>query len=617
MNTKRKTLNIIKKLRQAAELRLNKKKKRPEAFSESDTIKLLHELEVHQIELEMQNESLKQAKAKAELAEIKYAELYDFAPSGHLSLTRMGEIINLNKSTETLLGKDRSHLINSSFGFFVSEDTRAVYNRFLQKVFKSKLKETCELKLETGGNSVKYTLVNGIMSNLDEKCLITLTDITKQKRTERELIKEKEKAEENERLKSSFLANMSHEIRTPMNGILGFTELLKNFKLTGKEQQNYIEIIEKSGIRMLNIINDIISISKIESQQVEVSLSETNINEQVEYIYHFFRPEAEQKKLHISYKNELPKNEAFINTDREKVYAVLTNLVKNAIKFTQTGSIELGCSKKDGFFEFYVKDSGPGIPEGQMEMVFKRFRQGTKDLTLNHEGAGLGLSISKAYVEMLGGKIRAENNTGKNGNASGAAFFFTIPDHPVKKTNHITLTTPTPTNKPQKKKIRKLNILLVEDDKFSEILITKMVKDFSGKFLTATTGIEAVNIFRKNADINLVLMDINMPEMDGYEATRKIREFNKEVIIIAQTGYALDGDREKSIDAGCNDYIAKPVPRIELKRMLNNYFPASNFKEPKRKAFSNFRNVKKNHTEKKIINDYGIQLKISIQNSQF
>jgi PAS domain S-box-containing protein len=561
------------KLRQTAELLLNKKKKGSEAAaSESDTSKLIHELEVHQLELEMQNEELKRAKEKAELAEKKYTELYDFAPSGYLTLTKGGEITDLNFSAERLLGKERAHLIKSSFGFFVSLDTRAVYNRFLQKTFKTKLKETCELKLETGDDSIKYVLVNGIISNIDEKCLVTLVDITKRKHAENELRKAKEKAEEGDRLKSAFLANMSHEIRTPMNGILGFTELLKTLKLKSEEQQNYIDIIEQSGARMLNIINDIISISKIESKQIEVSVSETNINEQIEYIYHFFKLEAEQKKLHISIKNALPAENAFIKTDRGKLYAVLTNLVKNAIKFTQTGSIELGYLKKDEFFEFFVKDSGPGIPEEQKKIIFDRFRQGNEALNRNYEGAGLGLSISKAYVEMLGGKIWVKDNTDKNGNPSGSAFFFTIPVQVVKKKKHDTHST-----KPENSngiETRKLKILIVEDDKTSEVLLIKLTENFTGEFLKAATGVEAVKACLKNPDIDLVLMDIVMPEMDGYEATRKIREFNKEVVIIAQTAYALEGDREKAIEAGCNDYISKPISRIQLRKMVNNLFSA-------------------------------------------
>ncbi|WP_423126445.1 hybrid sensor histidine kinase/response regulator [Gaoshiqia sp. Z1-71] len=571
MNKQKKTTTKPDKLRQAAELLLNRKEKSLEKFfHESDNLKLIHELEVHQIELEMQNEELKQAKEKAELAEKKYAELYDFAPSGYLTLTKEGEIIDLNIRAEHLLGKERSHLIKSSFGFFVSSDTRALYNRFLKKIFKNKLKETCELKLATSDDSIKYILVNGIISHIDEKCLVTLVDITTRKHAENELIRAKEKAEEGDRLKSAFLANMSHEIRTPMNGILGFTELLKTLKLNGEEQQTYIGIIEKSGTRMLNIINDIINISKIESRQIEVSVSETNINEQVEYIYHFFRLEAKQKKLHISYKNALQRNEAFIKTDREKVYAVLTNLVKNAIKFTQTGSIELGYLKKDRFLEFYVKDSGPGIPDEQKEIIFERFRRGNETLTRNHEGAGLGLSISKAYVEMLGGRIWVENNAEKNTNTSGSTFFFTIPAHPVNKTNQITPVAPP--DQSAKNGTGKLTILIIEDDETSEMLINKMIEGFAWKILKATTGVEAVEICRKNPDIDLVLMDINVPEMDGYVATRNIRKFNKEVIIIAQTGYALAGDREKSIAAGCNNYISKPIDRVDLRKMITSYF---------------------------------------------
>ncbi len=571
MNKQKHTGNKSDKLRHAAELLLNKKEQNSAAsLSEPDKLKLIHELEVHQIELEMQNEELKWAKKKAELAEKKYAGLYNFAPSGFLTLTKEGKITELNNNAEHLLGKKRSHLIKSSFGFFVSVDQRAVFSRFLQKVFKNKVKETCELKLETGNDSMKYMLVNGIISNNGEKCLVTLVDITKSKHVEDELIKAKEIAEENGRLKSAFLANMSHEIRTPMNGILGFTELLKNLKIKGEEQQEFIKIIEKSGVRMLNIINDIINISKIDSKQIEVSVSESNTNEQLEYIYYFFRLEAEQKKLHFSIKNELPLKKAGIRTDPEKLYAILTNLVKNAIKFTQTGSVELSCEVKGDFFEFYVKDSGPGIKEEQKEIIFERFRQGSEALNRNYEGAGLGLSISKAYVEMLGGKIWVENNAEKNANASGSTFFFTIPAQVVKKTNHDTRTTNP--EKSNEMETGKLKILIVEDDELSEVLIIKMVEGFTGKVLKVKTGVEAVEICRKNPDIDLVLMDIDLPEMNGYEATRKIREFNEDMVIVAQTAYALAGDREKSIAAGCNDYVSKPIDRFVLRKMINNYF---------------------------------------------
>ncbi len=385
------------------------------------------------------------------------------------------------------------------------------------------------------------------------------------KKTEEALIQAKEHAEESDRLKSAFLANMSHEIRTPMNGILGFAELLKEPNLTGKEQQDYIRIIEKSGARMLNIINDIVSISKIESGQLDVYISETNVNEQIEYIYEFFMPEVEQKGIQMFIDISLPSEEAIINTDCEKIYAILTNLVKNAIKYCDKGTIELGYKLKDKYLEFFVKDTGIGIPKGRQEAVFARFVQADIADKRALQGAGLGLSISKAYVEILGGKIWVESEEGK-----GSIFYFTIPyDQPPAEKTVVTNLFSYPVAEPQ---LNKLKILIAEDDEASELFITIAVKIFGNDILTARTGFETVEICRNNPDIDLILMDIKMPGMNGYEATRQIRQFNKDVVIIAQTAFGLIGDREKSIEAGCNDYLAKPLQKNELINLVNRYF---------------------------------------------
>lgn len=247
-------------------------------------------------------------------------------------------------------------------------------------------------------------------------------DITDKKKNELILIEAKEKAEESDRLKSAFLANMSHEIRTPMNGILGFSELLKEPNLSGEEQQKYISIIEKSGERMLNIINDIISISKIEAKLMEVNWQKSNINEQIDYIYTFFKPEVEGKGMQFAFKKGLSLEEATLKTDREKIYAILTNLVKNAIKYSEKGSIEFGYTKTDKNLEFYVKDTGIGIEKIRQEAIFERFIQADIADKMALQGAGLGLSISRAYVEMLGGKIWLESEFGK-----GSTFYFTLP----------------------------------------------------------------------------------------------------------------------------------------------------------------------------------------------
>ena len=360
---------------------------------------------------------------------------------------------------------------------------------------------------------------------------------------------------------------MSHEIRTPMNGILGFTELLKAKKLSGDIQQEYINIIEKSGKRMLNIINDIISISKVESGQIEVTTSETNVNEQIEYLYTFFKPEAEQKNISLFLTKELPSKDSFIKTDREKLYAILTNLIKNAIKFTNDGSIEFGCERKGDYLEFFVKDTGLGISDSQKKIIFERFRQANDTISRTHEGSGLGLAISKAYVEILGGNIWVESKEGK-----GSTFYFTLPFHTEYEIAEKKVVEQEKSYSKEENKIKNLKVLIVEDDAISKLLITIAVKPFSREIIRVSTGIEAIEACRKNPDIDLVMMDINLPEMGGYEATNEIREFNKNLVIIAQTANGMQSDHDKAIAAGCTDYISKPINITTLSTLICKYF---------------------------------------------
>lgn len=387
------------------------------------------------------------------------------------------------------------------------------------------------------------------------------------KQTNNELITAKEKAEESDHLKSAFLANMSHEIRTPMNGILGFANFLKKPDLTSEQQQKYVSVIEDSGARMLNIINDIIDISKIEAGLMKLNIRESNIKEQIEYIYTFFKPEVEAKGMKLLLSNALSLEESVIYTDREKIYAILTNLVKNAIKYSNEGTIEIGCLKKGDFLEFFVKDTGIGIPKERQKVIFERFMQADIEDKMARQGAGLGLSISKAYVNMLGGEIWADSETD-----IGSTFYFTLPYKTGKEENiHQNGSSYVKSVKSQKSKLSGMTILIAEDDEISQIMLEEELSPHSKKILIAKTGIEAVETCRDNTDIDLVLMDIRMPDMNGYEATKQIRQFNKDVVIIAQTAYGLTGDREKAIQAGCNDYIAKPIDINELYALIEKH----------------------------------------------
>lgn len=386
-------------------------------------------------------------------------------------------------------------------------------------------------------------------------------DITQRKKDELALIAAKEEAKKSNQLKSAFLANMSHEIRTPMNGILGFASLLNDTNTTKKEMKEYANIIQVSGTRMLNTINDIIDISKIESGLMKVSLVSSNINDQIDYLATFFKPQIEAKGLILTTVRTLSQQDALLYTDREKIYSILTNLIKNATKNTYTGYIEIGYTKKGSFIEFYVKDTGIGIAKKAQKDIFERFIQVDKFDKKPVEGTGLGLAISKSYVQMLGGSLWVESEIN-----TGSTFFFKIPYLKFSDAKQIHNN-----NKVNIEPIG-LKIMIADDDEISNYLLSIVLKKKNHIIIQAKDGQEAVDLFRKNEDIDMILMDIDMPKLNGYEACQKIRLFNTDVIIIAQTAFGLKGDKEKAISAGCNDYLTKPIDQDKLHERIDHFF---------------------------------------------
>lgn len=511
---------------------------------------------------------LKNVEISLVASEIRYRRLFESAKDGILILdAATGKIIDVNPFLIHLLGYSHDEFIEKAIWEIGSfKDIISNYDKFLELQKNNYVRYDNLPLLTKYGLKIQVEFVSNVyVSGKQNVIQCNIRDITARKEIEQELVKAKEQAEESDRLKSAFLANMSHEIRTPMNGILGFASLLHEPNLTETEQQEYIKIIEESGVRMLNIINDIVSISKIESGLMELNISKSNINEQVEYIYTFFKPEVEIKGMQFLIKKTLPFSEAFIRTDREKLFAILTNLVKNAIKYSVNGAIEIGYDKKDGSLTFYVKDSGIGIDSSRLTAIFERFIQADISDIRAYNGAGLGLSISKAYVEMLGGKLWVESEK-----EVGSTFYFTIPyttelSESVANANEEVI---------EKKKLQvsHLTTLIVEDDRISDLLINIMLTEINREIFHAKSGLEAIEICRNHPDIDLILMDLKMPEVDGYEATRQIREFNKDVIIIAQSAYGLTGDREKAIEAGCNEHLSKPLIKDELMSFIQHYF---------------------------------------------
>ena len=509
---------------------------------------------------------LLKALKNVEESETRFKALHN-ASFGGIAIHDKGLILDCNQGLAEMSGYTVKELIGMDGLLLIAEDLRELV---MSNILAAYEKPYEAIGLQKNGKEYALRLeAKNIPYKGKEVRVVEFRDISEIKKAENNLKDALEKATESDRLKSAFLANMSHEIRTPMNGILGFAELLKQPDLTGEQQQEYIRIIEKGGARMLNIINDIVDISRIESKQVKISLSETNIIEQIEYIYTFFKPEVENKSIKFLVKNELQVQDALVITDREKLYAILTNLVKNAIKYTEKGSIEFGCKIIEmhgrASIQFYIEDTGIGIPIQRQEAIFERFIQADIEDKMARQGAGLGLAISKAYVEMLGGDMWLESLENK-----GSTFYFTIPYVPV-KVEQMTVKGRVMEDF-EESHINNLKILIVEDDETSAELISIVINNYGKEILVAQTGEEAVEACRLHPDIDLILMDIQLPVMNGYEATRQIREFNTEVVIIAQTAFALIGDKEKALDAGCDDYISKPINADELLKLVMNYF---------------------------------------------
>ncbi len=395
-------------------------------------------------------------------------------------------------------------------------------------------------------------------------------DITEKRKMLEDLIIAKELAEESNNLKTVFLNNISHEIRTPFTGILGFLKLIIDDELPADERIEYVNLINQCSFRLMNTINDIVEISQIQAGQMKVAISDTNILQLINELFKRYNDDAESKGLKFTINNDFHGSEV-VYTDRKKLNTILTNLIVNAIKFTKTGSVEFGVRMVDNNeILFFVKDTGIGIPKDKQLKIFDFFMQADDADTRSFEGSGLGLAISKAYIEMLEGKIWVVSNSEGNPDERGSVFYFTIP-YKIEQEEENNIEFVTSGNNTDNQ-LNKLKILIAEDDEGSAMLMEIAVKTISKQIFKVRTGVEAIEVCRNNPDIDLILMDIKMPVMDGYEATRQIRNFNEDVIIIAQTAYALIGDKEKSIAAGCDNYIAKPIMKEKLLALISNYF---------------------------------------------
>jgi len=557
------------KLRKRAEEALQGEPADISDLSEDEMRHHIHELRVHQIELEMQNEELRRTQLELEAARDKYSDLYDFAPVGYFTISAEGMILEANLTGAGMLGVERALLTGSPFSEFINRDDQDIYYHHRRQLSETKNKQTCELRLVEKDRAQFYAQVVCIPvfnenGNLD-RVRAAATDITALKRA-------KDAAEDANRAKSEFLANMSHEIRTPMNSILGFAEILKG-KIKDKQQKRYLSIILSSGNSLLTLINDILDLSKIEAGKIEIKYKAVNPISVFNEITRVFSQKISTKGLNYSLAsgNSMPE---YLLLDEARLRQILLNLVGNAVKFTESGSVNievktLAYKETPGLvdFTFTVEDTGIGIPADQQEIIFEAFEQQKGIDHTGYSGTGLGLAISKRLAEMMEGTISVASEKDQ-----GSIFTVTLKN--VRKA--VTGDAPGRENDISVDSVifDKAVILLADDITSNLMLLLNYLKNYNFEFIRAKNGLEACNLTKRHCP-DLILMDMKMPVMDGCEATQIIKtcDATKNIPIIAVTADIMNTSKKKFKTLG-DGYLKKPVTKTaliaEMRRFLKH-----------------------------------------------
>jgi PAS domain S-box-containing protein len=474
--------------------------------------------------------------------------------------SKNGYCIEANEATSQMFGYTHDELI----GIFGTDLVVSEHKKLVKHNMLSGYEEPYEALAITKSGIKFWVEFHGSMYEyMGEKVRVTtIKNIDIQKRTMIELKKAKEKAEESDRLKSTFLGTMSHELRTPLNAIIGFSDLFDT-NLSKNDMILFSKTINESGKNLLSIIEDILNISLIETGKIKTNPEKVNIpvflhevNELTKYKL------KKEKKTNITLNyfsvEQLKNNWGFF--DPYKTKQVLDHIIKNAIKFTNKGFIELQCDYNNNEIIFSIKDTGIGIEQKNYDLIFDWFRQADDSHTRAYGGTGLGLSIAKKLLDLLGGRIWLESEPGK-----GTIFYIKIP---IKKNNSSSENKKDDSNK---KSFTNLNVLVVEDEESNFLYLKTILESIKTKVIHAWNGKEAIDIINKDVPVDIILMDLKMPEVNGFEATREIKKTNPNLIIIAQTAYAMGGDKEKALNAGCDDYISKPIKKELLIKLLEQY----------------------------------------------
>ena len=488
----------------------------------------------------------------------KQRRIFESSPDPIIVVDRKGLVIDYNSGLLGALNVTNEPIIGQNvFHFIAKRDWRNAIRNFNRTWEEGYIKNLEFMLRRADGSFFEAEVSTGGIYNNEgdlESMVIIFKDIADRKQAERNLMEAKEKAEESDRLKTAFLSNMSHEIRTPMNAIVGFSDLLNDSGISKKLRSDYIAQINLGAENLMHLIDDIIDVSKIEAGQIKIIKQDCSIheilNEQVVmFSKNLERLDKSHLELRLSWK--WPSEKLILNTDHFRVKQIVSNLLNNAIKFTDEGFIELGVEKVDHFVRFYVKDTGIGIEPEKEKVIFDRFMQGHQSKDKIYGGTGLGLTISKNYAGLLGGDMGVITAPGE-----GSEFWFTLP---IEEAGDIQIKVDRRNNMVNTDWKGRV-ILIAEDDDLNFRLVSEALRRTNIEIVRAKDGNETISLFSKHSDrLDLVLMDIRMPEIDGYECTRMIKEKSPGMPVIAQTAYAMSGERQQSMQAGCDDYISKPM----------------------------------------------------------
>jgi len=452
------------------------------------------------------------------------------------------------------------------------EEKEFVLSSFYKTLEKKEKFFTCEMRLLFADGRIKhlYTELEHFYKSSEwDRTEGWVQDITNRREIELQLIYAKEKAEESDRLKSSFLANMSHEIRTPLNAIVGFSNLLARKNYPDEKRKSFLDDIQNNSKQLLTIINDILDISKIESEQLELSYIWIDLNRLMQEVNDSMQFQVKDKDVSLFCQKPLPDSQACIYMDDVRLKQILTNLISNAIKFTEHGFVNFGYTLKNNkTLEFFVKDTGVGIAPDKQKTIFEHFRQEDETTARRFGGSGLGLTISKRLVELMGGRIWLESKKGK-----GTQFFFEIPYvSTTPKTGAEPLTNENNNNGSLANMFNGEKILVVDDHESSYVLISEFLDEYNVSINYISSGREAIAYVEKNPSVALIFMDIHMLDFNGVETMKVIKSTHPKIPIVAQTAFALKEDKKKYLSAGFDDYLSKPFTINELKRIVTRFF---------------------------------------------